>query len=382
MVGVADADYVHTHRWANYFADRGHDVHLVSFMPVSPRSREALHSAVSVIDWVIPHFHLKRFWITVAAVSRLRHILGDLAPHLVHAHLLSYSAWYAALASRYPLVLSVMGGDIDGTAWRPGSRREQVMTPYTLRRTDLVVCWSSNLQRIVKPMLRSGVRCELVVGGVDFRVFRRRTDSLHLRRSLGLGADDFVIFSPRLFRPGFNIEAIVHAFSRVLKCVPQARLLLVKHGAESYPDFDMGVEHLIDRLSIRRRVRIVPTIPSADMPLYYSAVDCTVSVPNTDGTPMTVMESAACGTPVLIQDLPTYDPTIFVPDQTVIMVPPRDPEALARGITRLASDPSLRERLKIHGERMAVRHGDINVEMKRLERMYLDLIPEPREERS
>jgi glycosyltransferase involved in cell wall biosynthesis len=249
------------------------------------------------------------------------------------------------------------------------------MTPFALKQMDLAVCWSSNLQQIVKPMLREGVRCEVVVGGVDSRVFRRRTGGDVLRRSLGFRADDFVVLSPRLFRPLSNIETILRAFSTLVQNMPKARLLLVKYLARNYPDYDQRMEALIDELAIRDRVKTLHDIPNGDMPLYYCASDCVVSIPDTDGTPMTVMESAACGTPVLIQDLPDYDPEIFVDGETVLKVA-NDAEKVAQAIIRLASDTRLSERLTRNGERMAIRHSDFNSEMGRLEQMYFRLTPD------
>ena len=329
------------------------------------------HPNVTIEQWCLPTFHLRRFWITIAAILRLRSIAQKWQPQIIHAHYLGGAAWLVALAGLRPLAISVMGGgDITGTVWRPSSMRERILTPLTLRRSDLVLCWSRNLAAIVASLVKLGTEIQVVVGGIDTELFRRSPKAQDLRRSLGFGADDFLIFSPRLFRPLSNIETIIRALPRIRAALPRARLLMVKYQAEDNPAYEMAMERLVDDLGVRSFVRFVPGIPNPEMPVYYSAADCTISIPQTDGTPMTVMESAACETPAIILDLPDYDPAIFVHGRTVIRVERRDPSLLADAVVALASDGNLSETVRREGRRMALHHADYDTEMKRLEGFY------------
>jgi glycosyltransferase involved in cell wall biosynthesis len=266
-----------------------------------------------------------------------------------------------------------MGGDLVGCEFRPTSWQERYLTPFALRRAALTVCWSRNLRQMVAPMTRPGAPTAVVVGGVDRRVFRPGSTA-GLRESLGLGPEDFVVFSPRIFRPLYNIDIIVRAFSAVVERVPRARLVLVKHHASESPDYTRKVESLLDDLSLRSVTRLLTEIPNPEMARYYRAADCTVSIPDTDGTPMTVLESMACGTPVVIQDLPEYDPLVFIDGWTVLKVPARQPGALAHALIRLAQEPSTRTTLREQGPATAAAHADYFAEMARLESLYRDVL--------
>jgi glycosyltransferase involved in cell wall biosynthesis len=269
------------------------------------------------------------------------------------------------------LVISVMGGgDIEGAEWQPRSLRERVLTPLALRRSALVLCWSRNLAGVVAPLLHEGKKPEILVGGIDLVHFRRVEHTTALRRSLGVEPGDFLMLSPRLFWPRCNIDIIVRALPAVLAALPCARLLLVKHRADAYPAYEQKIEHLLDELNVRHAVRAVPGIPNAKMPLYYSAANCTVSIPATDGTPMTVMESAACGTPSIILDLPDYDPEVFVHRRSVLRLERPEPGALADAILTLAADRHLHDAISANGCAMAKRHADYAGEMARLESIY------------
>jgi glycosyltransferase involved in cell wall biosynthesis len=106
------------------------------------------------------------------------------------------------------------------------------------------------------------------------------------------------------------------------------------------------------------------------MPSYYSAADCTVSIPNTDGTPLTVLESLACGTPAIVSDLAEYDAGLFRADDTVLRVPPEDAGALAAAMERLAADVALRRRLASAGREATRLQADYRSEMARLALLY------------
>jgi glycosyltransferase involved in cell wall biosynthesis len=378
ILGIAHAGSIHTHKWANYFANHGWHVHVLSYAPISERP-EGLDPRVSIADWILPNVHFKRPWITLRALGRLRSAISAHHTHLVHAHFLGAGAWFAALAGQRPLVVSVMGGgDITGTTWRPTTWRERLLTPYSLGRADLVTCWSTNLARMIRPMVSAKVRIEVLNGGVDLDVFTRRPNVAELRHYLAVRPEDPVILSPRLFWPRQNIETIVRAMPLILSKRPQARLVLVKYLAAEFPKYEWQIETLIEQLGIRWAIREVPQIPNRQMPEYYSLSNCTVSIPTTDGTPMTVMESLACETPVVVSDLADYDSQLFVDGHTVVRVNPADPAGLAAAILGLLDDNLLRERMGRNGRRMVGERADYRSEMSRLEHLYRSLVPDVR----
>ena len=58
--------------------------------------------------------------------------------------------------------------------------------------------------------------------------------------------------------------------------------------------------------------------------------------------PRSMLEAAACARPLVVTDVPGC--RHFVTDgHEGLVVPPDDPEALARALTKLAADPALRQ---------------------------------------
>ncbi len=74
-----------------------------------------------------------------------------------------------------------------------------------------------------------------------------------------------------------------------------------------------------------------------------------------EGIPKVLVEAAACGRPVVTTDIPGCREAI-APDQSGLLVPPRDARALADAIKHLIENADLRRRMGRAGRRFAERH--------------------------
>jgi glycosyltransferase involved in cell wall biosynthesis len=70
-----------------------------------------------------------------------------------------------------------------------------------------------------------------------------------------------------------------------------------------------------------------------------------------EGLPMSLLEAAACGRPMVATDVPGCR-EIAIPGQTGLLVPPDDPQALATAIASLAQAPTLRARFGTAARRL------------------------------
>lgn len=347
-------------------------MHLVSHHESAPVT--AHRNGVTVEPWHLPPFHLKRFWLTIQAIRRLRETAARFQPHLTQVHFLGSGAWYAALAGLRPLALWIMGGDITGAFWKPASKREAVLSRLALRRADLVVSWSEHLRELVSPFVRTGVPNEVVVGGVDVTTFRPCAEKGAIREALGLPRSAFLILSARLLWPLYNIDVIVAALPYVRRDQPDAILAILAHSAGRFAEYAAEIRRRVALAGLADAVFMLPAVEHGQVARYFAAADCTISIPDTDGTPMSVLESLASGTPAIVHDLPQYDRELFAHEDTVLRVPLRDPRALAEGILRLAREPALRSALARRGRELVEKRASYEGEMQRLEQLYRDLV--------
>ena len=95
-----------------------------------------------------------------------------------------------------------------------------------------------------------------------------------------------------------------------------------------------------------------------------------------EGLPKSLLEAGACGRAMVATDVPGCR-DVCRPGVTGLLVPPRDPAALAAALTRLATDPALRQRLGIQARRLIeTEFTDRHVAAATLD-LYLRLLASP-----
>ena len=374
---IADGRYIHARRWMRYFSEQGAEMHLVSFAPMMPDHIRAVEE-VGRYHGELSNFHLKRFWITADEVRRLRGLLKREKIDVLHCHFLGANAWYAALSGFRPLVITVMGGgDVCGPGWQPSGARERVLTPFTLRQADLVTSWSRVMADAVRPYCRDETPIEVVHGGVDLTRFHPGPKPQYLRERLSLPPDAKVVFSPRLMRPLSNIKQIALAAGTVVQQLPQAHFLFVAPAEERNEAYENEVRTILRDVGASDNSQFIGAIAHDEMADYHRLADVTISIPSTDGTPMTVLESMACGTPVVVGDIPDYDRKYFENGETVLMADPLNPELIADALLTLLLDASVAQRVSAEAERRVRATGSYESQMSKMNQLYLDLVRNP-----
>jgi glycosyltransferase involved in cell wall biosynthesis len=106
---------------------------------------------------------------------------------------------------------------------------------------------------------------------------------------------------------------------------------------------------------------------------YIAAADLLVQASHTEGTPNTVLEAMALGRPVVATRVGGV-PDVVVDRETGLLVPPRDPQALADAIVRLLADPSLRGALGAQAQSRVREHFALELTVHATERVYAEAL--------
>ena len=185
----------------------------------------------------------------------------------------------------------------------------------------------------------------VVHNGVDTNRFRPAVGG-SLRRSLGLQEADLVIGVFASFKAQKNHELFFRAVARIVMLYPNLKLMLV--GEELYGGMHGSADHaqmiqvLVDQLGLRDRCLFVGN--KRDVENFYPVCDFTVLPSRHEGMPNVVLESLACGVPVIATRV--ADNELLVPDGKVgFIVESEDANGLAVQMQKLLDDSELRKTL-------------------------------------
>lgn len=166
-------------------------------------------------------------------------------------------------------------------------------------------------------------RLSTIGNGVDLDHFRPASRTR--------GGDRPVIgCTARLHRKNDH-ATLLRAFARVFARWPEAQLLLVGGGRAA-----ARLRAMSRRLGISARVHFAGEQP--DVAPYLSQMDVYVQPSVAEGMSNSILEAMAAGLPVVATAV-GGTPEIVVDGETGLLIPPRDPAALATAILRLLEDP-------------------------------------------
>ena len=189
------------------------------------------------------------------------------------------------------------------------------------------------------------------------------------RRQLGLPEDALVIGSIGRLNEQKGHRFLLDAAARVLAAVPAARLLVVGDG-----DLEGPLREQARALGIPDRV--VFAGHRDDIPAVLGAVDVFCISSTYEGTPLTLFEAMAAGKAIVSTAVDGCR-EVIEDGLTGVLVPPRDPEALALRLQELLLDRGRRESLARGALRASTRY-DIRRCVEAMQALYDEVLAERR----
>ena len=228
----------------------------------------------------------------------------------------------------------------------------------------------SELQRaeLVEHRIAPPERIRIVPLGLDLARFDG-LDRAAARTTLGEPADAFLVVAIGRLVAIKRIDRLVRAFATLAERVPAARLAIVGDGAER-----AGLEALVAQLGLGGRVRFAGW--QSDTPAWHAAADVVALSSDREGTPLTLIEAAAAGRPVVATGVGGVADVVD-DGRTGFIVAPDDEAGMAERLERLARDPDLRLRLGAAAPARAEAFAAARL-VDDLDRLYREILAERR----
>jgi glycosyltransferase involved in cell wall biosynthesis len=180
-------------------------------------------------------------------------------------------------------------------------------------------------QALKDTLIEMGVADERVTvlrNGVDLELFRP-VDRAAARSALGLSRRTLASVGLLIDRKGH------HHIIRALKDLPDNDLLIAGDGPDR-----RALERLVVEEGVADRVRFLGSVDQNRLREIYNAVDALVLASSREGWANVLLESMACGTPVVASAVWGTPEVVARPEAGVLM-PSLDPQGVAEGVRRL-----------------------------------------------
>ena len=261
---------------------------------------------------------------------------------VIDAHYFYPDGVAAALLGKWlnkPVVITARGTDLNLIPQFSLPRR-MIRWASMQAQASIGVC--SALMDVLRDMGTPADRLHVMRNGVDLQRFQPQPQEAS-RSALGLSG------GPILLSVGYLIERkghhlLLQAMPEILKHYPHARLVVVGDG-------DMGgaLLQLARDLHIEPHVTFAGAIAQAELKHWYSAADVFVLASSREGWANVLLESMACGTPVVATRI-WGTPEVVTDERVGLLVDHRNAEAIAAAVSRLLAHPPDRSQVRSYAE--------------------------------
>jgi N-acetyl-alpha-D-glucosaminyl L-malate synthase BshA len=350
-------------------ADRGHEVHFLSYQPPHRLGRtDGFHPNVFFHEVQVSAYPLFRYPpYDIALASKMVEVVKTHGVEILHAHYAVPHAISAVLAREMldggvKVLTTLHGTDVTLV----GQEKSYLpATQYGIRRSDAVTAVSEHLREETHRLLCEGdyPDIQVIYNFVDTERYIPRPcpeTRGHFARE-----GERIVLHVSNFRPVKRAPDVVQVFAELAREVP-ARLLLVGEGPEL-----PKAEALADSLGVGDRVRSLGQ--SGDIERLLPCADLFLLPSESESFGLAALEAMACGVPPVASRLGGLM-EVVEDGVSGLLCPVGDTGAMARRAVGLLKDPSAHSAMARAARARAVERFDLQRGVLEYERAYTELM--------
>lgn len=270
-------------------------------------------------------------------------VLRDTPCAAIHAHWLFPQGILAVFAAKFiapsvPVICTSHGGDLFGLKGRIAASLRSCVLKHS--KVITVVSDAMKVFLLHNHTLDDSIKVQVIPMGVDLKNSFIPTAQPKCPYQL--------LFVGRMVEKK-GIEYLIQAMSQVAHVFPQAKLTVVGDG----PYLNIA-KNLASSLELNANIEFLGAMENLQLPaLYQNAtffVAPFIEAKNGDqeGLGLVMVEAMGCGCAVIASDMPAVR-DVVINNETGILVPQRDSQALASEIIRLMNSPEATARISRQG---------------------------------
>jgi len=279
-------------------------------------------------------------WLMAAAlypyIARLRRTFDF---DVIDSYYLYPDGVAAAILARLfdrPYLMSALGSDVSLIPHYPAERR-MILAAVAKAAAVTTVCGA--LRDELLALGAAAEKVSVVEHGVDLALFRPPADRDALRRSLGIAGPAILSVGHLIDRKGHDLVI------RAVAALPGVTLMIAGDGPR-----EAALRALAAALGVAARVRFLGHVDQQRLPDLYGAADVTVNGADREGIANVLLESLACGTPLVATPIWGSPEVVKVPAAGLLSAD-RSAAAIGAAVARLLDALPDRAATRAYAER-------------------------------
>lgn len=354
---VSHASNYHTQKWATWFAEHGHEVHVISFsyQDIPNVYVHSLSSNVGAYDSDL----IKIAYLSQA--KKLRKIIQSINPDIVNVHYASSYGSLAALSGIKKYVLSVWGSDVYDFPKK--SILHKALLKYSLKKADYL--FSTSEAMAMETAKYTDKPFKITPFGVNMDMFNPN------KRTRDINERSFVVGTIKRLEPKYGIPTLLKAASLVRIKRPDIPLQLRIAGKGTREN---EYKKLSKNLEIDHFTKWLGFISQEMAAVEWANMDVGIipSELESESFGVSAVEAEACGIPVIISDIPGLMEATE-PGKSSIVFQRKDVKQLAEKIIHLYDSPEERLRIGRNGRIFVAARFEINKCFTDIEKAFFDI---------
>ena len=327
---LANADSIHTKRWAVGLSDQGFEIFIYSLEKLTDNFYRDYPNITLEYGGLVPAM-LKNLKIDLTklfklrVILRLKKIISEFKPDILHSHYASSYGLLGTLTGFKPHFVSIWGSDV--YLFPKKSFIHKHILKFVLKQATLVFSTSHNMKK--EALKYANVKIKTIPFGINTDVFHS-TQPPFSNNSLTIGI-------VKNLDPIYGIDLLMQAF-KLLKLHlkdQEVKLMIIGKG-----DDKKNLEMLAHSLGISEDISFIENVPNNNIPTYLNKMDIVAFPSKSESFGVAAIEALACERPVIVSNVGGF-PEVIQHNETGLVLKNRTPEDLFKAFMEYINNKDL-----------------------------------------
>ena len=296
------------------------------------------HPRYLLIPKISMQFH--GLFMFLSTIRLIKKIQKEFPFDLIDAHYIYPDGFAGVLLGKIfkkPVVVSARGSDIHQF---PKYKTIRPMIKTTLQHSSYVISVCNALKEVMINLGADISKTVVIPNGIDTSLFYPEEKNI-ARQLLSLDIHKKIIFSAGGLITLKGHHIVIDAMADIIERIPDIHFFIAGKGV-----YQRNLEERISEKKLKTYITLLGHVPNSELKQWYSAADVFCLASSREGWANVIMESMACGTPVVATNV-WGAPEIITSPEVGLLVD-RNKDSIANGLIEALTRDWNRELIRDH----------------------------------